>query len=396
MKFFKNPCNIYFSLWCLYLLQGTLYESGSIISQSILMLILLISLKDVYSVNRLSNLPVFFKGLNALFLMFTVYGLLLFVTDGWTYKRKIGIEVLSMNYLRTIYYSILPVYSCYLYAMKGYLNEQMYKKWVIVLVVIAITEFFRIQREQLEYYMNAGSDRTEFTNNIGYMILLLTPCAFIYKGNSKMQLFIYGICVLFIILAMKRGAILILAVAMFMYVNEKAKLVNRQKRFVFLIVLLILFAGLYGFIEEMLHTSEYFQERISDTLEGNSSGRDEIYSGLWHHFINEANPFQMIFGMGAEGTVKVFRIWAHNDWLEILTNQGVFGVFIFIFYWMMFRLTYKNKRYSEEAKFALKYLFVIFFLRTLFSMSISDMNIYSSSMLGYALADGFKRNYKFI
>ena len=394
MKFFKNPCNIYFSLWCVYLLQGTLYESGSIISQTLLMIILLISLKDAYNVNKLNNIPVYFKGLNALVILFTVYWVILLMTDGITFKRKTGDEMSSFIYLRTLYYSMLPIYSCYIYTRKGYLNVTNYKKWALFLVVIAITEYFRMQREMVEAYMNAGSDRTEFTNNIGYMIMLLTPCAFIFNRNTKTQFLVYGICVLFVVLSMKRGAMLITFVALLIFLNDKFKMISTQKKALFFAIIAIVFLLLYGLFEEMLTTSAYFQERLEETMEGDSSGRDEIYSGLLYHYIYETNFFQMLFGMGAEGTVKVFRIWAHSDWLEILTNQGIFGIFVYICYWITFRKTCNNRQFSVEARFALKYLMVILFLRTLFSMSIMDMNIYSSSMLGYALADGFKRDFE--
>ncbi len=396
MKFFKNPCNIYFTLWCIYLLQGTLYESGSIISQTLLMIILLISFRDLFRVNRLGILPTYFKGLNALVLLFTIYWIVLIFTDGLTFKRQTGTEMSTLNYLRTLYYSLLPVYSCYLYTKKGYLNAKNYKKWVIVFVVIAIAEYFRMQREMIETYMNAGSDQHEFTNNIGYMILLLTPCAFIFNKNTKVQIFVFGICILFIILSMKRGAMLISSVAFLIFLNDKLKLISKQKKRVFLCLTVLFFFLLYSILNEMLSTSELFQERIEETMEGNTSGRDEIYTALLHHYMYENNVFQMLFGIGAEGTLKINRFMAHNDWLEILTNQGILGIFLYIYYWLTFRLTCNNRWYSVEARFVLKYLIVILFMRTLFSMSIMDMNIYSSSMLGYALADGFRRDFKFV
>lgn len=394
MKFFKNPCNLYFTLWCIYLLQGTLYESGSIISQTLLMLILLISLKDAYNVNKLEKLPAYFKGLNALVFLFTIYWLVLIMTDGFTYINKVGNETSSFNYLRTLYYSLLPIYSCYLYTRNGNLNANNYKKWVAAFVLVAIAEYVRMQREMIETYMNAGSDQSEFTNNIGYMIMLLTPCAFIYNKNTKIQILVYGICLLFVVLSMKRGAMLISFVALLIFLNDKFKMISKQKKTIFFTIIAIIFILLYGLIEEMLTTSVYFQERLEETMEGNSSGRDEIYSELLHHFVYETNVFQMFLGIGAEGTLKINKYMAHNDWLEILTNQGIVGIFLYIYYWLTFRYTCLNKKYSMEARFALKYLMVILFLRTMFSMSIMDMNIYSSSMLGYALADGFKRDFE--
>lgn len=393
IKAIQNPCNIYFTLWCFYLLQGTLYESGSTISQLLLLVILCISLKDAIKVNMMKGLPVYFKGLNAMVIMYTIYWIVLLMTDGLTFMRQIGTEVSSLNYLRTAYYSLLPIYSCYYYTVKGYFRSDNYKKWVLIFVIIAIVEYFRIQRELVQLYMEAGSDRTEFTNNIGYMLLLLTPCAFIFNKKPKIQFFVYGICLLFVMLSMKRGAMLIAFVALLVFLYDKTKLISAKRKTIFFFVVILVFILLYFLFKEMLINSLYFQERINETLEGDSSGRDEIYSALLHHFFHDANVFQMFFGMGAEGTVKIFRAWAHNDWIEILTNQGVLGIFVFSFYWLAFRYNCLNKRLSLEARFALKYLFIIFFLRTLFSMSITDMNIYSSSMMGYALADGFKRDF---
>ena len=390
---FKNPCNIYFPLWCLYLLQGTLYESGSIISQSLLFIILAISLRDAYEVNKLNRLPYYFKGLNTLVIMFTIYWVILLMTDGLTFTRKIGTEASSLNYIRTLYYSLLPVYSCYLYTRKGYLKEDNYKKWVLLFVVIAVVEYFRIQRELVQLWTEMGSDRTEFTNNIGYVLLLLTPCAFIFNKQPKIQFLVYGICILFVMLSMKRGAMLIAFFALLVFLYDKTKLISAKRKVVFFFIVIFVFILLFFLFKEMLINSMYFQERIEETMEGDSSGRDEIYLGLLHHYWYETNIFQMLFGMGAEGTVKVFRIWAHNDWIEILTNQGILGIFLFSYYWLAFWRTCVNKKYSLEARFALEYIFLILFCMTLISMSISAMNIYSSSMMGYALADGFKRDF---
>lgn len=394
MSFFRNPCNIYFSLWSLYLLQGTLYESGSLTSQILLLIILLISVKDAVMTFNMPHLPVYFKGLNALVLMFTIYGVFLFFTDGVYVHTKTGYVTLSSNYLRTLYYSILPVYSCYLYTRRGYLTGDVLKKWVLVFVVIAVSEFVRFQREKVEQYLNMGSERKEFTNNIGYIMLLLTPCAFIYQKKPLIQFIIYGICMALVFVSMKRGAILIAAIAALFFFMDNLKLSGRRTRYTIFFFTITTLVVLYYLAKEMMMTNELLNQRIEATLEGDSSGRNVIYSDLINHFVNDANIFQMIFGMGAEGTMKVTYNWAHNDWLEILTNQGIIGVSLFAFYWLDFWKTSNTRSYSRETRFVLKYIFLILLLRTFFSMSIGDMSIYSSCMLGYALADGFKRDFK--
>lgn len=392
----KNPCNIYFTLWCFYLLQGTLYATGSTISQSLLALILAISFFDMIKVVSSRGLPIYFKGLNALLLLFTLYGFILILTDGSTVNTPHEFKPPTIGYLRNIFYSILPIYSCYYYSKKGYLTKEVFQRWVFLFIIIAVVEFFRIRREELQILIDAGSSRVDITNNIGYNILLLTPCVLIFNKENILQYISLGVCVVFIILSMKRGAMLILAPCLVMLIWEKLKTTKRVYRGGVIIVILILLVVLWHFVNDFFSENDFFQSRIEETLSGDSSGRDTLYGDLIHHYFNDASLFQMFFGMGAEGTIKVTYNYAHNDWLELLTNQGIIGVIFFAYYWLGVYYTCKSKRLSKESRFALKYIFLILFLMTLFSMSINAMTIYSSSMLGYALADGFKRDNEYV
>ena len=45
--------------------------------------------------------------------------------------------------------------------------------------------------------------------------------------------------------------------------------------------------------------------------------------------------------------------FAHNDWLEILTNQGLVGVVIYGFYWVCFMLTCRSRYITGSNKFCL-------------------------------------------
>ena len=389
-RYLKNPCYLYFSLWCFYLLQGTFYESGSIISQAILFVILIISLGDMIRVNMIIDKPLYFKGLNYLFSLFTIYGIILMIVDG-AYVKSQYFSPPTYNYLRTIYYSILPVYSCYYYTYKGYINDKSLQKWVIVFMGVAILEYFRIKDEELHRLLDAGSNRTEMTNNIGYMMLLLTPCCFAFKKVMIRVIYI-SISLSFVFFSMKRGAILIAAICILMLLWSLLKKTNSNKKIAICFVVCVALYFVVGFIENFASSSEFFQQRLEETLSGNSSGRDSLFTNLIDHFLYKANLFQILFGMGAEGTIKVTYNYAHNDWLELLTNQGLLGLVAFFLYWIFFYKTIKSSNEDSMSRFVLKYIYVIMLLRTLFSMSIGDMNIYSSCMLGYALAYGFENN----
>ena len=84
-------------------------------------------------------------------------------------------------------------------------------------------------------------------------------------------------------------------------------------------------------ISDIMMQNDYFQTRLTSTLEGNSSGRDEIYSHIWNVF-NNSNMFHYLFGYGAQGSFIMTAKFAHSDWLELLINQGLLGFIIYINY----------------------------------------------------------------
>lgn len=386
----KNPSNIYFVLWTLYSLQGSLYAKGSLLSQILLLFILLISLRETLTFIYNNRVVGYFQILNVLMAMYTFYGLLLFLTDGMVVHGMGGRNVQSMNFLKTFYMSILPIYVNYIYTVKGYLSLPLLKCWMVVFLFLGINEYYCQQNELLQKLLAAGSSKEEVTNNAGYVLLSLVPGMLVYK--SKPIIFYIGIaiCVVYILMGMKRGAILVCAVSLFLIAWRDLKSAKGKYKISVLVVIILSFVVLYGFVENLMTHSDYFNDRLEATLEGNTSRRDDLYMIFVNAFTTESNFFQMLFGRGACGTIKYSYNYAHNDWLEILTNQGVLGVTIFAFYWYCFWKESRSLKYCEESKFCLSLLFYILGLKTLFSMSICSMELPITVMLGFCLADGFR------
>ena len=132
-------------------------------------------------------------------------------------------------------------------------------------------------------------------------------------------------------------------------------------------------------------------KRIEDTLSGNSSGRDNLYTFFWNYFTENADFTHYLLGRGANGTLEIYYNYAHNDWLEIAVNQGLLGIIIYAFYWFCFYKTWKHAK-NIDSKTILVLTALIFFAKTLFSMSYADMSYVSTSVLGYALATVNKTN----
>ena len=105
-------------------------------------------------------------------------------------------------------------------------------------------------------------------------------------------------------------------------------------------------------------------------------------------FSDHANLLAFLFGNGANATITIVGKNAHNDWLEILINQGLVGGLLFAYFWYVFFRTCKiayNRGKTDEIGLSLTIIFIICFTKTFFSMSITDMNIYMTSVLGYCL-----------
>ena len=88
----------------------------------------------------------------------------------------------------------------------------------------------------------------------------------------------------------------------------------------------------------MLTTNEYFAYKMTEATDG-ASGREDSYTFIWNYFLNKldsGNYLNCIFGEGANASVRITGNYAHNDWLEILTNQGIFGIIIYSIYWLKY------------------------------------------------------------
>lgn len=222
-------------------------------------------------------------------------------------------------------------------------------------------------------------------------MLAIIPPLLILNKRQYIQYVGIGVCLVFIIMGMKRGAILCAAIFLLFFVWHKMKYTKGNRRLIVVIAMTIGFIFLLNYVEKMISTSDFFMYRIEQTKTGDSSGRDDLYTGFLKYYVFEAGIIQQIIGHGANGTIKVFENYAHNDWLEILINQGFFGIIIFCFYISCFLKTIRMRTLHPESKFALQVIFLFFILQSFFSAGITNTTIYTCCMFGYALNNGFAK-----
>ena len=387
-SFFKNPCNQYLLLWSLYNLKGTLYVEGTIINQVLMLILLLLSAKEMLWYNRNKNsLPnhafLFFDGMKLLLLLYVVYGLLIFITEGTTYMGKP-----TKDFLQAYLISFLPIYASYTHTIKGDLTVKNFQVWMIVFLIVGICQFYYNERLALIRLLESGKDAEEFTNNASYIVMALIPGMLLFHNKKIVMYGGIAICTFYVVLGMKRGAIIIsaLILASIMYNHLKTAKASQK-----IGALFIVFSGIYAlslYINSLMSNSAYFNSRVDDTLEGDTSNRDVIYGRIWDIYIDQSDIFQALFGRGAMGTLK-YGCYAHNDWLEILFDHGVLGILFFVYFWRCWYKTSLNRQYTQLSRLVIVLVLVMFGLKTFFSMSIGGMSIFATSVLGFALADGF-------
>lgn len=387
-KRYFNSCTFYILLWVLYKLQGTLYASGSMISQALLAIILSLSIYYVALVNFSGEkLPSFLKILNVFLLMLTAYGIVAILDPTPIYfGNTLDTQAPKYEFLKTSYMSLLPIYVFYFFHNKGLLTEPIIRATAIILLIITTLNFIRYQNSMLAEAMSIRSTREDFTNNVAYQFLQLFPMVFFWNRKPLVQYLLTAYIFVFIAIGLKRGAMLIGAFCLMLFFYRVWKTSKGKQRWIVsILTVLIIVVGAY-YLSDFYATSDYFQERMEQTAEGDSSGRDTLYGPLWEHFINETSLPKILSGNGAMQTINIVGNYAHNDWLEILTCHGLLGVFIYILYFIALIKHWLSSNKKTILFSMLGMIILILFSSTLFSMSYNSINLAISICLGYCLS----------
>lgn len=383
MAVFKhiNSCNLFIALYSVYLFLKA--GNPNSFTGYLLLMITVISFGYFVFVQIKMQQPRMLKWLSILFYMFTIYGLF-YIFFGETIYDYDG-PIRQTDYLKKIAASLLPVYPFYYFASKGQFSIKYLNFWIPIFILLSIYCFTSYYNVLLTTAQQHGSYATEFTNNTGYLFVSLLPLIFLKKGNGIVNYIYIGICALFIVIGVKRGAIIIggLCIVYYMFnilIDSKG---YKKIGFIFLSIIAIGIAGYY--ISDFIENSSYFSYRLNNTLEGNMSGRDSIYDKMLDIFVN-SNILHMLIGHGADSTIYFTTMLAHNDWLEILVNQGIIGIVIYFCYFIVvYRTWRKYSKYSSIA-YGLGGIFIVLFLKTLFSMGYTEYTLYMSMAYGYCMA----------
>jgi O-antigen ligase len=370
-----------FLLLSLYYGQGSLYEQGSILSQGIFVLILTISFFYFLKISVLNKIKTpFFKVWTILFLL-NFFG---FVFTGDVSNPD------HFSMFKGICLTSLIFYPFYYFSQHNKLMPQHLIRFFVVLLPITI----------LQFYVNAAqilaeriSDKTEVVNNIGYSFVSFIPLIFLIKRKVVAAICMF-VVLFFIIQSAKRGAFLSAAMGLICFIYFQFRKIEKRDRIKGVLLLVVIVFAMGYYVYDLYQSNEYLVNRMSTIgEEGGSSGRDIIYENIFDAWLNSDSFLSLIFGFGFAVSLDLSGTgnFAHNDWLEILSNFGLVGVSVyFLLFVLVFNKIRKNNWEIDKQSIAVVVLLICFLNTLVYRFySAGDGYLYSI-ILAYLMSNNQK------
>lgn len=383
MKRFKKKyiCHVYILIWFLYNFHwqsvGEAFPILNALSNLFLGINLAISLYYTYYFLTHYKQTRFFVSMNYLLISLILYGSISLLMGA---KHE---NISPGTYLIGALRSFLPIYTCYVFTKIGYLNEKAIKVWFWMFLSQSIYIFF-VGRTVMRgvSLLDMGE---MYTNNISYMFVSIFPWLYFWKDRRGLTYVIIALLLFLTFFGLKRGAIMIVLMATIYFFLHQFKQGSIYAKITIIAILSLFVIKGASIIENMYDNSDIFQKRYASTLEGDTSGRDRIVNNLLDIYFS-SDIIDVIFGKGADATLK-YGLFAHNDWVELLFNQGLVGFFLYFFFWFNIVLLWRKQiKLKSEISFLLGLCIICYLPKTFFSMWYSNANIMMTLPIGYSLA----------
>ena len=205
-----------------------------------------------------------------------------------------------------------------------------------------------------------------------YYVLTLLPFVLSYKSKKRNILFLLIVIAIFI--AYKRAAFIALIVGIFLYYftlfyKKDERKLKLLMKICFLTVIIVC---IYQIV--LVNTGNDIIGKLFELQEDGGSGRSEVYELALQKF-GESNILEKLIGIGYNGVRYSYNIVisgdilsAHNDFIEVLVDYGVIGIFIYmIFVFKIIKLFFRLKKEDSIYTAPMAAAIGIFFVVSMFS-----------------------------
>ncbi len=274
---------------------------------------------------------------------------------------------------------LLSFYPFYYFSVKKQLAAKELLIFFLIMLPVAIGQFYYSRTLILSERYSLNED---IVNNAAYKFVLLFPFVFLIQKNKVLSAVLALVVLFFIIAGSKRGAVVVGTVILLWYFYYQMKMIDEKQKWKGFLLSFVSIAAVVFLGYRYYLGNEYLQYRLELAAQGDMSGRDIIYSNIWNSWL-DSNFFHFLFGYGFAASIKISGIglFAHNDWLEILSNFGLLGVIIFaVLFYQGFKLSL-NKEWGRDKRILMAAIITSAFATTLFSMWYTSLETYLNAML---------------
>jgi O-antigen ligase len=352
-----------------------LYTSGSILSQVCIAGIILIS--GVYFVKS-----ILLEGKRNMFYWAWTFFLILNIV-GYLFDQDF-LDPDNRDMFKSILGCMLPFYPFYYFALKGHLKASNLNLFFLLILPVMI---FRFYTTQSNIILELNTDESDVVNNFAYSFVFLIPFVFLFKKKLISGVLLL-VLIAFIIQSAKRGAIVAGLIGVLIYFYYQLKTIEEHNRLIGYLTAMLVIAGISAFTYLITAGNQFTLARMSSILEGQSSNRDIIYRGIITAWNDSETVLNFIFGFGFAASLKITGSYAHNDWLELLSNFGLTG---FLFYTLLFYAAVKQSvvnSWGPDKRVVFISIIIIWFFITLVSMWYPALFGFTQAiLLGYILGN---------
>ncbi|KAA6467042.1 O-antigen ligase domain-containing protein [Bacillus cereus] len=280
----------------------------------------------------------------ALMLLFVVFSFIPTINLYMEYSFSYIVNILGQTYFWIASFSL--AYICNYYSHKG----NMLVKATIILLPIFCFMFFNIKEfSQIQ--------DTALISMVYYCVFLMP---FVFMMEKKLLKFTAILLILVcVLLSVKRTAFLAFSGTILVYYFVNYKIHAKNSRLVITSILsgaigTIFIYAFSNYIVEFFDVNIIY--RIQTMLDDQGSGRIEIWNRTWE-MIKQSSVPGLIFGHGFNAVyIDSFPQYsAHNDFLEILYDYGLIGIYIYLrIYYNLIK--YAIKLYNAKSKYAAPFI----------------------------------------
>lgn len=378
--------NLLLLLLIMFFARGPFYAESTLFSRAILAILLLISgfylLKSLLLKNKNNS--------------FYRYWLLLFSLNvvGFAFTGSFSNPLHSSMFI-AIFVAIIPFFPFYYFSKKGILKENHLIGFFLLLLPVIIIKYYY---NEFQLLSERAFSVTDTTNNIGYFFSALIPFLFFFKRKKVLSYTLSLILSFFILSSAKRGAILVGFIGMLCFLYFQLRSVSKKELFTTLTLVLVTAIILVYYGYEYIQSNEYLLHRLEATSEGDSSGRDLIYKSIFYSWFNTQSLIKFIFGFGFAASTELSATghFAHNDWLELLSNFGLIGVSVYALLIYSLYSFIRSPSLSFNKKVILITILLMWLITSIFSMVYSSVTTAIQSLLLAYLIGSEKVKSKYI